>query len=312
MYNEFDEPVGDDIYLYQPFCNPLMIELRNENVEQKNFCLKLIRNLGHYSKDFKFKKFNSVYCTNLNYWVYNSLKKYNIPYEIITRCYNDYNEVMRKTGNQSICSYSSYDDIYEEPINIIILNIFESNMHIIQSALEGTYDSIFLPLRMYICECIEIFKKMYKKYCPEMDKDSDKKKSTCDVLESIKRTYDSYISGKLYQNNKIPSLDNDGEEYFALCPQYNPSLKLTSKANGRLPVVGSLTGEKVEDTDESSLYVGHKKYQTDSFPSLSEDNGENQVSPTARTVSTTVGTIAGASSVLALLYKVNKEFHLNV
>ncbi|SCO65456.1 Plasmodium vivax Vir protein, putative [Plasmodium vivax] len=45
---------------------------------------------------------------------------------------------------------------------------------------------------------------------------------------------------------------------------------------------------------------GEKLHQ--SFPSK-EDDVENQVSPMSSTVSTAVGTVAGASSVLALLYK---------
>ncbi|KMZ77093.1 hypothetical protein PVIIG_06090 [Plasmodium vivax India VII] len=285
-YNEFDNPVEHDEnkHWYDTFCDPFMKELGDDDKEHKNFCLKLIRNLGHYSKDFKFLKFKPEYCTNLNNWVYNSIKKYSIPKEIITGCYNDYKRFTVMTNNISICSYYSYEDIYEEPLNIIILNIFESNMHIIQNALDGRYDSIFLPLRMYICECIEIYKKMYKKYCPKMDTDSEKKKSTCDILESIKTTYNSFISGKSYQNNKMPSLENDTEEYFAMCPQYNPSSKLTLKENRRLPVLGSLTEVKVEGTDDESSYVGHMNYQTDGLPSLSEDNGENQFSPARRLV----------------------------
>ncbi|SCO73008.1 VIR protein [Plasmodium vivax] len=289
MYNDFDKRVGNDIYRYQPFCNPLLKQYDENNEEHRNFCLKLIRNLGHYSEDFKFQRFNSVYCTNLNYWVYNSMKKFKIPNEMITQCYNDYNRVMRETRNTPICSYSSYDDIYEEPLNIIILNILESNMNIIQNALDGTHASISLPLQMYICEFIKIYKDMYIKYCNNQNDDDEKRLFTCSRLSAIKSTYDIFLSRESYAKYKIPSLDKDEEKYLAMCKPDKPRLALTAKLDEKIPVLGPTT----QDEDRYSGAIPH----------LSPVTNENKGSSMPRTVSTAFGTVAGASSVLALLYK---------
>ncbi|KMZ98979.1 hypothetical protein PVNG_03818 [Plasmodium vivax North Korean] len=314
-YNEFDKTVEGDRYnhWYKAFFDPFMDGLGDHNKEHKNFCLKLVRNLGRYSSpgDPYFNP-NNDRCRILYYWIYNSARKHEISDEIITECFQDYIDFMSETCTGYRCSYNSYDDMYEEPMNIIILDIFQSNMNVIENKLDGRYASINFPLQMYICECIEIFKKMYKKYCPKVDADSEKRKRTCDMLESIKTTYNSFISGKLYQNNKLPSLDNDGREYLAMCPQDNPSLKLTPIGHEALSVSAPLNGMKSGDTAGVSPYEGAMDFGRYSFTPFTGVDGENQVNTMSRTVSTAVGTVAGASSVLALLYRVNKEFHLNV
>ncbi|KMZ88547.1 hypothetical protein PVBG_04756 [Plasmodium vivax Brazil I] len=305
--NDFDKDIENDSQKsgYVSTCSYFFSPWTGGEDKYEHFCMKLIRNLGHRSNNKDFLKHTSERCNNLNIWIYNSMKKHGIPENIITKCFEDYNGFMRGIRTDPRCSYYSYDTNYNEPINIIKLNIFESNMDIIHNKLDRAYDSVNLPLQMYICECIDIFKKMYKKYCPKMDADSEKRKRTCNMLELIKTTYNLFISGKLYQNNKMPSLDNDSDEYFDMCPQNNPNSKLRSEAKGVSHVLEPLNVVIDEDTDEASSYVGYKNYETDGVPSLGEGNGGNQVSPTARTVSTTVGTIAGASSVLALLYKVD-------
>ncbi|KMZ76760.1 hypothetical protein PVIIG_05868 [Plasmodium vivax India VII] len=281
--------------------------------EHKNFCLKLVRNLGRYSLpgDPYFNP-NNDRCRILYYWIYNSARKHKISDEIITGCFQDYIDFMSQIGRGHRCSYNSYDAMYEEPMNIIILDIFQSNMNIIENKLDDTDASINFPLRKYICECIEVYKKMYKQYCPKVDAHSEKRKRTCDMLDTIKTTYNSFISGKSYENNKIPYIDNDTEEYLTMCSQNITRPQLTRIGHGALSVSAPVNGMQSGDTAEVSTYDGAMDYGKDTLTPFTGVDGENQVNPMSRTVSTAVGTVAGASSVLALLYKVNKEFHLNV
>ncbi|KMZ88569.1 hypothetical protein PVBG_04778 [Plasmodium vivax Brazil I] len=313
-YNEFDKPVEGDKHehWYHTFCDPFMTKLRDNNEQHKNFCLKLIRNLGHYSENLKFLKFKHEDCTNLNNWVYNSKKKYDIPDNIITECFDDYKTFMDKTYNISRCSYYSYDDIYEEPINIIILNIFVNNIDIIQDTLNGEYISTNFPLRKYICECIKIYKAMNPIYCPKSDAKSEKSNKTCEMLNTFKNTYESYLSATSNKNYKIKSLDNDEVEYLAMCTQDKPRSELTPEGHRTLSELASLNRVRAADTEEISSYEGAKTNAADRLTPSTEANVQNQGNSMSRTVSTAVGTVAGASSILALLYKVNKNFYLNI
>ncbi|VUZ99401.1 PIR protein [Plasmodium vivax] len=267
-YNQFDNSVDDDPdkYKYDGFCNPLMEQLGDDNIGNKKFCLKLVRNLGRYSENFKFKYFTSEYFTNLNNWVYNSIKKYNIPENIIVKCYQDYIDFMSEIHIKPICYYYSYDNMYEEPINIIILKIFENNMNVIESTLDRAYDSMNLPYE-------------YNK----------KGKATCDMLNIFKTMYDSFLLGKSYKNYKIPSLDNDEVDYLTMCQPDTPRSALAAERPGTISVLQP----KTQDGDGISGAI----------PSLSPVTGENQGISMSSTVSTAFGTVAGASSILALLYK---------
>ncbi|CAI7724148.1 PIR protein [Plasmodium vivax] len=290
-YDEFDRPVDydKDNHHYDVVCQRI-IELSDGDIKKhKNICMKLIRNFGHYSENFKFLNSKPEDCTNLNNWVYNSMRKYNILDNIIVKCFQDYINFMKGIHTESRCSYYSYDDKYEEPINIIILNIFESNMNIILHTLNGAYDYINLPLLKYICECIKIYKEMYKKHCHNKYDNNPKRIQTCNNLNAVKRTYDIYLSGKSYRDYKIPSLDNDTEEYMTMCQPVQQKLTLTGQADRTVPVLPSLTVHRDEKKDENSP------------PTFII--GEKHGGSISSTVSTAFGTVAGASSILALLYK---------
>ncbi|KMZ99315.1 hypothetical protein PVNG_02198 [Plasmodium vivax North Korean] len=295
-YYQFDNSVDDDPdkYKYEGFCDPLMKRLGDDDVENKKFCLKLVRNLGRYSHNFKFQQFTSEYCTNLNNWVYDSIKKYKNPHNIIDKCYEDYTEFVREIGNRTICPYYKYDDMYKEPINIIILKIFESNMNIIQNALEEEYDSNNIPLRNYICECINIYKEMDKTYCRNNNDEDEKGKLTCSALNTFRDTYKFFLFSPQNRNYNIPSLDDVETEYKKKCVEEN--LELPSSAP---------TYSDVPELQPSTGYMDGRKGE---FSSASPLTGENPGSSMTRTVSTAVGTMAGASSLLALLYKVTQKF----
>ncbi|KMZ83174.1 hypothetical protein PVBG_05779 [Plasmodium vivax Brazil I] len=294
-YDNFDKPVENDRHYnkYIPVCD-LIVTKPNENIDNhKNFCMKLVRNLGRYSPTFEFLNFTPEDCTDLNNWVYNSMKKYDIPDNISVKCFQDYIDFVSKINVKTLCPYYPYDDMYEEPINIIILKIFESNMNIIQKIVDGTYDYINFPLITYICECIKIYKKMYRQYCRIVDADNAKRKGTCDMLYIFKMAYNSFLFGKIYKNYKIPSLDNDEEEYLSMCQPDAPKLALTKEMAEKIPALQDATQD------------GERK--SDDIPPISTVADENQGSSISRTLSTAVGTMAGASSIIALLYKVTQN-----
>ncbi|CAG9474546.1 unnamed protein product [Plasmodium vivax] len=304
-YDQLDHTVEYDTYKhnYVGVCQKI-IELSHGDIKKhKNVCMKLLRNLGHYSHNLKILNFKSEDCTNLNNWVYNSMKKYDIPDKIITECFDDYKTFMGNTNNISRCSYYSYDDMYEEPMNIIILDIFQSNMNIVRKIVDSENNQTEFPMQKYICECVKIYKEMNRKYCPKSITKSDKSNNTCDMLNTFKGIYKSFLSATQHKNYNIPSLDNVEAEYLTMCTQDNSRSILTRGGYGTVSAATSLNGGRDGDTAEVSPYEGAMDFGRDSFTPFTGVDSENQVNPMSRTVSTAVGTVAGASSVLALLYK---------
>ncbi|KMZ99329.1 hypothetical protein PVNG_02212 [Plasmodium vivax North Korean] len=278
-----------DKHKYEGFCTPLMNKLGYVNEEHKKFCLKLVRNLGRYSDDFKFQYFTSEYCTNLNNWVYDSKKKYNIPDNIIDNCFQDYIDYMTQIGAQPKCSYYSYDDIYE-PINIIMLKIFESNVNVLISTLNQE-NNIFIPsCQNYVCELVKIYNYMNSILCAKGKEGDEKKEKTCDILKNFYDIYKWFFFVKLHNTNKIPSLDNIEAEYLDKCVPNERKQPLTPVDSETTYTVSSLSSDEYANPRKS--------------PSQVPVNDENQGSSMSRTVSTAFGTVAGASSILALLYKV--------
>ncbi|SCO73019.1 Plasmodium vivax Vir protein, putative [Plasmodium vivax] len=187
-------------------------------------------------------------------------------------------------------------------MNMIILEIFQSTMKTVTDMLDKKNDKINYDLQKYICECVKIYKEMYKTYCRNKDEDN-KSELTCSTLNTVKQTYNWFLSGKSYKNYYIPSLDKDNVEYLAMCPQDNPGSELTPKADATVSLSSSLSGVRDGYTVGIPSPGGDNNDEADSFSSSTAVNVENQASSMSRSVSTAVGTVAGASSILALLYK---------
>ncbi|KMZ88587.1 hypothetical protein PVBG_04796 [Plasmodium vivax Brazil I] len=294
-YIELDKSVEGDRYKsrYETVCDLFMQPLDEKKEEHRKFCLKLIRNLGHYSENLKILKFKSEDCNNLNNWVYSSKKEYNVPDEIITECFNDFKRNMNGAGIYDICNYYSYEDNYKEPINIIILDIFQSNMNIVTDLVASVNDIINFGLQKYICDCVHIYKEMDKKYCRGNYHGDLVRTLTCNTLNTFKTTYNSYLYEKAHNNYKIPSLDVDNE-YADKCLASKLKLPFNSPVADDGPASTSL-----------GMDIDERKSE---YSPPSNFIGETPSSSMSRTVSTAVGTMAGASSILALLYKVTQIF----
>ncbi|KMZ89756.1 hypothetical protein PVMG_04586 [Plasmodium vivax Mauritania I] len=284
-----------------------MKKLRNYTNDHNNFCMKLIRNFGHFSNNHDFLYHNSERCYDLNNWIYYSMKKYKISKEIITGCFDDYEYYMKHINKEPLCIDYKYDNIYEDQIKIIKLKIFQSYMHIVKTIISGN-DSTNKDLQNYVCECVKIYKELKSYYCPNGETYHINGKDTCKMLNTLKNTYMSFIYNKQHKNYKIPSLDNVEVEYLAMCPQNNPGSESTQEQDGRVSISSSLNGKRDGDTVGILPPAGGISDEASRFTLPSEVNVENQVSSMSRSVSTAVGTVAGTSSLLALLYKVNTNF----
>ncbi|CAG9474564.1 unnamed protein product [Plasmodium vivax] len=288
-YNIYDKPVDDNEYkkLYESVCDMFINDLGTGMMKHRNFCMKLLRNLGHYTTTSSFFNPKPDDCNVLYYWIYNSVKKDSVPDKIIDKCFDDYFTHMGEMPVNHNCYHHTYNNMYKEPLKVIKLDIFNSNMYIVKNIIDRKNDPTDSSLQSFICECVKLYYEMNRNYCHQLSQ-KVKNSDICFRLDLLKRTYEMYLFNTQNKNYKIPSLDDNQNKYLTECQKYLEEQALnTTSLHHDLPIASSRTPNRDSNLDAS----------------ISLPEGENQSSPMSSTVPTALGTVAGASSILALLYK---------
>ncbi|SCO65475.1 hypothetical protein PVT01_030029000 [Plasmodium vivax] len=174
-------------------------------------------------------------------------------------------------------------------MEMTILDIFNDNVQNIKTILMGKYDTGEFSPQNFVCEFVKIYKNIHSTYCATSDQREGKEKITCEKLKALKITYDNYLLRDEVLKNKIPSLDANDNEYSNKCKSKAKGLEAVTVSPGRLEIFS-----------QSREVSGGN---TASFTLSAQDPDENRGGSMSPTVSTALGTVAGASSILALLYK---------
>ncbi|SCO65453.1 hypothetical protein PVT01_030026800 [Plasmodium vivax] len=249
--------------------------------------MKLIRNLGHYYVDDNYFDPTFERCDILYNWLYHSSKNEKNLDDIIEKCFIDYKDQMNGKNRDCKCSYDSYKNMYLDPMKINILKIFNNNIEILRQILIGTDDSKKTLCGKFVCKCLKIYKDMNETYCFTHGEQSPKQKNTCLELYLFSSAYNIFHNMLVGIDPKIPSIYETKKEILDKCEPYE-----NTPANFML-ADGNSHGHQHSREDQGRT-----------GPSFSGDiNGENKRSSASSTVSTALGTVAGASSLLALLYK---------
>ncbi|KMZ99311.1 hypothetical protein PVNG_02194 [Plasmodium vivax North Korean] len=297
IYNEYGSTVENNLKNNKIYslCD-LILKTSGKNMDEyTDFCTKLLRNLGHFSENLEFfiRKYDS--CDILYNWIYNSKKKKIIPDTIINKGFEDYVKIGNVMKYNFSCSYHTYDSLYKEPINITLLNIFGSNMETIRNTLNEENGVINIPCRKFVCKSVKIYNDMHKKYCENAVDGYEMHADTCSKLNEFNNLYEFFFWYYIKEKSQIPSIDDAPNVYLTKCQKYlQEQASDTAAVSQDLPT--SLTASLPQDSN------------SDGPASVALHKGENQSSPKSSTVSTALGTVAGASSILALLYKVTLIF----
>ncbi|KMZ77254.1 hypothetical protein PVIIG_05207 [Plasmodium vivax India VII] len=285
---------------YDVLCDNFLLNGSNEDIKNySQFCKKFMRNLGHTPGESKNYEFTPARCNILYYWIYNSIHKENKTSNILQKFIDEYNSYMDGIGNNKRCYHFLYDKIYE-PINVTLLDIFQDNMQNIKNKLIHEFESTKLSFRTFVCECVKIYKNMNKLYCPNGNKPSEKHRTTCVKLDNFKESYVFFYNNIRDLYPRIPSLDDNDNVFRAKCfPDEKDTLLRTDEDGTQDPSLESGLSARAGDRDREL---------TDGLHETNEmvDNSMK------KNITTTIGTVAGASSLLALLYRVNTIFHENI
>ncbi|GAW84040.1 variable surface protein [Plasmodium gonderi] len=197
--------------LYIKFCSGIMNTRNKDKEKYYKLCLKLIRNLNIFCSESEDCNTNSIYCINLNSWLYKSIREQELDRKEIYRIFYIIRTVLPKLYKKDMCKYYYYGYYYFEPINIIKLNIFDSNMKIIEETLKKSTYSYTCPYQKYVKVVVEIYKSMEEKYCinSKPKKKAHKYTNICSILKNFSNSYNEYLYKNDLIKNKIPSLASD-------------------------------------------------------------------------------------------------------
>ncbi|KMZ83432.1 hypothetical protein PVBG_05944 [Plasmodium vivax Brazil I] len=217
IYKKFDNTMEYDNNKYDVICDTYVLQNSDEDIRKySQFCKKLMKNLGYhsiYSSDYELSSYR---CNILFHWIYNFLDKGKITYNIIDKCFDLYDFEMKGKENLKRCYY--YPEIkFYKPMNITLLQIFESKMNIIKDILNGQDKESKIPSQKFVCECLKIYKHMNKTYCLERREQSKMHKDTCYKLDVFSNAYKIFYDMLLGTNHKIPSLDDINSKDFPKC-----------------------------------------------------------------------------------------------
>ncbi|SCO65488.1 VIR protein [Plasmodium vivax] len=278
-YDGFDKDIENDPKKqnYISVCSFFIKEWNGEEEKNMEFCKKLVRNLGHHSGNNDFLRYTSDRCRNLNNWAYNSMKKHSIPEDLLTRCFEEYKGIVEDMKQTPTCFYYEYDKKYKEPLKIIMLNIFASNIDIIKKILEGKIDPVHCSCQKFIKDVVSIYKYIKKTYCSNNILMGNS--NTCQELASFAGSY-YFLYNDSSVRDKIPSLESEKH----------------------VNLLGCESDKSLRGTESSETYPKQTPAETPPPPPQIHENNDSN-NPMSPTVSTALGTVAGASSLLALLYK---------
>ncbi|KMZ99325.1 hypothetical protein PVNG_02208 [Plasmodium vivax North Korean] len=260
VYDKFNnnEYAGMSRSSYELLCYPIINKV-DRNVEKHNdFCIKLMRNLGHHDAQTKYFKPSHDDCHILYNWIYNKIKNSETPNKLIVKCFDDYINLMKPVPGKHKCSYDLFNSTYLEPRKITILKIFDSSMSDIIVKLNEKYSSTDIPSQNFVCECVKIYKELKKDHCTEASR-TDKHVQTCEMLEGFKKSYMQVFYQFLFKKDKIPSLDNVENEYSEKCFSNKPILNiLTSRDNEQ----DGLSRSTTDTEEELSELQGPRDFLT--------------------------------------------------
>ncbi|KMZ77257.1 hypothetical protein PVIIG_05210 [Plasmodium vivax India VII] len=308
-YDQFGKSMDYDANRrsYDSLCHQILHNMNADVNKHKGVCMKIMRNLKRLTPESTHFNPTPERCNILYNWIYNLIQENKNTEDIIRKTFEEYIVYKNDINSFSRCDYFSHIEKFEEPMNIILLDIFQDNMEIIRTQLSRDYKSTETPLKKFLCESLKIYKHMNESYCKTRDESNEKHRHICTKLFNFKSSYSVFRNNIQNLYTKAPALDDIDNGFLVECSS-DAQRSLLVSDSGKNPSHALGKGMTASVTISGNyLQGGFPTFPADEGNPLQEDiptppgNEDNSMK---KSITTTVGTVAGASSLLALLYRV--------
>ncbi|GAB69607.1 hypothetical protein PCYB_003560, partial [Plasmodium cynomolgi strain B] len=281
IWNKYklDDDLGNDGPGILPLCNIFHLSIDNFAAKKIDICTKLLRNLKVERNRDITNDGVSEYCYYIYYWLYYNMKVHNIPVVIIDNILDESFKIIKRKNNAFLdCSSYMLKDGLREPEDLVMLRIFTNEIDVTKEILNKKCKSKICSCNEFIKPFVDSYRNI-NNYCPN-GTITGVNMITCLAVKSFKDLYERKRSSE-WKEYKLPDLSSSTDENINIegC---------VSQINGK--------ELSLDQGDQLDSYTGST--------TLTERVG--------KIVPTTLGTIAGVSSVLALLYKVITNFYLSI
>ncbi|GAB69632.1 hypothetical protein PCYB_003810, partial [Plasmodium cynomolgi strain B] len=272
-YRKLDEKLEKYYDLYT-FYKTVVKDDPEINQTYKDILLKLLRNLQNFEY-YKYKISQlDEFCTYLYHWLYFNTKEYDHTEYLISLIFSHF-QAKRNPINLYVCPYNLYDKhkYVLQSNDLVKLSYFKFSFDDIKNILNERKHPNYCLCQKYLDECVNTYISMNASHCSIATVENNRE--LCSELRQF-NSYYSYLTKDLKIGGNIPDI-------------------YTGKRNVELlDCSPKEISELISNTDDSS------------------NDAASQVVSYVKALPTAVGTIAGATSILALLYKVYTKMILNV
>ncbi|KMZ88599.1 hypothetical protein PVBG_04808 [Plasmodium vivax Brazil I] len=269
--------MGDNINLFS-ICNDYSMYKHEPTENEKYACRKLLKNWQLLRSIQRSSSDQNEWCKNINNWLYYEINPYILNDDIINRILVEAQIKFMHVPNTQYCSFTALN-VNHEPKELNKLRIFNENTSTFNDILKEKSSDNYCSCRNFVKDCINIYKNINSKHCSTTIDTSNER--TCDIVRDFYLYYTGYLHRDIKIQEKLPDLFS------------------TTDINIDIEECRSQTNGKGLDSLRGGLSDGSTVSTT-------------PAETAGKTVPTAIGTIAGVSSVLALLYKVISNFYLNM
>ncbi|KMZ88570.1 hypothetical protein PVBG_04779 [Plasmodium vivax Brazil I] len=238
----------------------------------KPICKKLTRNLLLLAEN-DYKGDELYKCCNILYiWLYFEIINKDLSDDTVKIIFDESNKLTKLKLQKTPCHYFTFKKKLHDPEDLIELRIFNDNIENIQKALLDESDNHRYD--------------SYQRYVT----------SCFNKYERIKENY--CIQGKDKETNNVDTCNElkQFESHYS-CLTQHPNIK------NKIPTLDSPINTTIDIERCKSNEIG------ETSPNVVDGQSGSTIQ---RSVNTVIFTMAGVSSTLAVLYRVNINFHLNI
>ncbi|SBT83044.1 PIR protein [Plasmodium ovale] len=236
-YDKFNNSITTVDTTYNTICETLINDGNLHKQENRKLCIQILNNLVSLFKETNVNNRIATLCKNFNNWLFYQINPLIITDDVVNNIFSALSKIPEESANVNKCPYYYYYTKFKEPGNIIKLDYFVDNIYSIKNILINKNTPNYCLCRSYVYECIDIYIKMNKTYCPS---ESGINKDTCDKLRTFQNAYISYFANEIKISNNITSLISPEKGYLSECQPEEAEEIISGKDSN--PVVGGVTG----------------------------------------------------------------------